>query len=101
MKACIKFGMKDIVIVKEVDISNQVNVIEMSFPDTRWEDFTKASLILKNFHFSMGHIVSYFVNCSVCDGLPAGDFKAINKSAENVFVRGYVQNILLATIYVF
>ena len=32
-------------------------------------------------------------NCSVCDGLPAGDFKTINKSAENLFVCGHVQNI--------
>ena len=65
----------------------------MSFPDAGWEDFTKASFILENFHFSSGHIVSYFVNRSVCDGLPAGDFKAINKSAENLFVCGHVQNI--------
>ena len=93
MKACIKFGIKDHVNVKEVDINNQANVTEMSFPDTGWEDFTKASFILENFHFSSGHIVSYFVNCSVCDGFPAGDFKAINKSAENLFVCGHVQNI--------
>ena len=93
MKAFIKFGIKDHVIVKEVDISNQANVMEMSFPDTGWEDFTKASFILENFHFSLGHIVSYFVNCFVCDGLPAGDFKDINKSAENLFVCGHVQNI--------
>ena len=79
MKACIKFGIKDHVIVKEVDINNQANVTEVSFPDTGREDFIKASFILENFHFSSGHIVSYFVNRSVCDGLPVGDFKAINK----------------------
>ena len=66
---------------------------EMSFPDTGWEDFTKASFILENFHFSLGHIVSYFVNRSVCDCLPAGDFKDIKKSAENLFVCRHVQNI--------
>lgn len=65
MKACIKFGIKDHVDVKEVDINNQVNVTEVSFPDTGWEDFTKASFILENFHFSSEHIVSYFVNRSV------------------------------------
>ena len=32
VKACIKFGIKDHVIVKEVDISDQANVTEMSFP---------------------------------------------------------------------
>ena len=69
------------------------NVTEMSFPDTGWEYFTKASFILENFHFSSGNKVSYFVNRSVCDGLPAEDFKAINKSAENLFVSGHVQNI--------
>lgn len=93
MKACIKFGIKDRVDVKEVDINNQANVIAVSFPDNGWEDFTKASFILENFQFSSGHIVSYFVNRSVSDGLPAGDFKAINRSAENLFVCGHVQSI--------
>ena len=75
MKACIKFGVKNHVNVKEVDINNQAYVTEMSFPDNGWE----ASFILEKFHLSTGHIVSYFVNRSVCNGLPAGDFKAINK----------------------
>ena len=59
MKACIKFGIKDHVIVKEVNISDQANVTEMSFPDSGWEDFTKASFILENFHFSLGHTYVY------------------------------------------
>ena len=91
VKACIKFGIKDH--VKEVDINSQANITEVLFPDDGWEDFTNASFILENFNFSSGHIVSYFVNHSVCDGLPAGDFKAINKSAENLFMCGHVQNI--------
>ena len=93
MKACIKFEIKDRVNVKEVDINNQANVTAVSFPDNGWEDFTKASFILENFQFSSGHIVSCFVNRSVYDGLPAGDFKAINSLAENLFVCGHVQSI--------
>ena len=93
MKACIKFEIKDRVNVKEVDINNQANVTAVSFPDSGWEDFIKASFILQNFQFSSGHIVSCFVNRSVYDGLPAGDFKAINSLAENLFVCGHVQSI--------
>ena len=39
------------------------------------------------------NIVTYFVSRSVQDGLPAGDFKAINKSAEYLFRCGHVQHI--------
>ena len=69
----------------------------MSFPDNGWENFTKASFILENFCFSSGHIVSYFVNHSVCDGLPTKDIKAINKSAESLFLCMQIQNIQICT----
>ena len=39
------------------------------------------------------NIVAYFVSRSVYDGLPAGDFKAINKSAQYLFGCGHVQHI--------
>lgn len=94
VKACIKFEIKDRVNVKEVDINNQANVTPVSFPDNQWEDFTKATIMLENFQFSSGYIISYFVTPSVCDGLPAGDFKAINRSAENLFV-GLLVGMLL------
>ena len=41
----------------------------------------------------MSHIVVYFVTRMVKDFLPAGDFKSVNKSAENLFRCGHVQNI--------
>ncbi len=47
--------------------------------------------------FNNGHIVSYFVTRSVIDGLPSGDFKSINSSAENLFRCGHVQNIEVNT----
>ena len=39
------------------------------------------------------NIVAYFVSRSVYDGLPAGDFKTINKSAQYLFGCGHVQII--------
>ena len=41
----------------------------------------------------MSHIVAYFVTRIVKDFLPAGDFKTVNKFAENLFRSGHVQNI--------
>ena len=41
--------------------------------------------------FCMSNIVSYFVTRTVKDHLPAEDFKAINKSAENLFRCGHIQ----------
>ena len=47
--------------------------------------------------FSHGQIVTYFVSRTVCDGLPAGDFKAINANAKKLFDCGHVQNIEVGT----
>ena len=44
-------------------------------------------------NFNMSHTVAYFVTRTVKDFLPAGDFKSVNKSAENLFRCGHVQNI--------
>ncbi len=44
-------------------------------------------------NFNNSHIVTYFVNRSVHDGLPADDFKTINKSAEYLFCCRRVQSI--------
>ena len=38
-------------------------------------------------------MVSYFVTRSVIDGLPSGDFKSINSSAENLFRCGHIRGI--------
>ena len=74
-----------------MDIKHQGNTTVVSFPDTGWEDFTDTPLITDSFDFTFAQIVSYFVNRFVCDGLPAGDFKGINKSAENLFICGHIQ----------
>ena len=43
--------------------------------------------------FTDGQLVTYFVCRTVADGLPAGDFKSMNKSAKYLFDCGHVQNI--------
>ena len=46
----------------------------------------------------MSHIISYFVTRRVKDSLPAGDFKSVNTSAENLFRCGHVQSIQLVAV---
>ena len=43
--------------------------------------------------FTYGNMITYFVTRTVTDGLPANDFKSINKSAKYLFDCGHVQNI--------
>lgn len=43
--------------------------------------------------FTYGHMITYFVNRSVADGLPAADFKSINSAANNIFEGGHIQNL--------
>ena len=43
--------------------------------------------------FSNGQMIEYFVTRTVSDGLPAGDFKSMNKRAKGRFDCGHVQNI--------
>lgn len=43
--------------------------------------------------FTDGQLVTYFVCRTVADGLPAGDFKSVNRSAKYLFDCGHVQNI--------
>ena len=61
------------------------------------EGFNKGYFIDIKFDFSVSHIVSYFVSRSVSDGQPADDFKAINKSAKNLFICGHIQCIEIYT----
>ena len=44
--------------------------------------------------FSNGQMVTYFGSRTVSDGLPAGDFKAMNK---RLYDCGHVQNIEVGT----
>ena len=48
--------------------------------------------------YTMSTIISYFVSRCLKDCLPAGDFKSISKSAENLFRCGHVQDIEVATL---
>ena len=93
VKACIKYGIKNKIDSKGVDINIQADCTDLEFPESGWEEFVKALMITDKFHFTFGEIVSYFVNRSVSDGLPADDFKAINSSAENLFRCGHIQGI--------
>ena len=47
--------------------------------------------------FSTGNIITYFVTRTAGDGLAVGDFKSVNKSAENLFLCGHVHDIELNT----
>ena len=43
--------------------------------------------------FSNANIVNYFVNRTLIDGRPAGEFKSMNTYAENLLCYGHVQQI--------
>ena len=47
--------------------------------------------------FTNARMLNYFVTCTVSDGLQASDFKGMNQSAENLFLRGHVQRIEVGT----
>lgn len=47
--------------------------------------------------FAEGQFISYFCLQTVADGLPAGDFKSMNKSAKHLFDYGHVHNIQIGT----
>ena len=46
----------------------------------------------------MSNIMSYFVTRCFEDALPAGDFKSVSKSANNLFRCGHIQAIEVATV---
>ena len=63
----------------------------MQLPESGWKSI--CTMPPADFNFNMSQIVAYFVTRSVLDGQIAGDNKSINKSAENLFTCGHVQNI--------
>ena len=69
---------------------------QVDFPENGWEDIRKAQLL--SFEFGMSNVVAYFVTRSVVDGKLAGDIKSINKSADNLFICGHIQNILCVQV---
>ena len=50
MKACIKYGIKDKIDSKGVDINNQADCTDLEFPESGWEEFVKALTITDKFH---------------------------------------------------
>ena len=72
--------------------------VPIAYPQQGWEDISTAFSSLKGvLQFNTSHIVTYFVNRSVSDGLPASDFKSVNNSAEYLFRCGHVQAILVCS----
>ena len=69
-------------------------IVQSSPQEESWKDlkqsFKSSAEIPK---FSNANIVNYFVNRTLIDGRPAGDFKSMNASAENLFCCGHVQQI--------
>ena len=57
MKACIKYGIKENIDSKVVDINNQADCADLQFPESGWEEFIKAITITDNFHFIFGPIL--------------------------------------------
>ena len=79
--------------------SSSVHQVTVSYPEQGWRPITQAfstpDAVPK---FNTGHIVTYFVYRTVCDHLPAGNFKSINNSAENLFRCGHVQDICVCGV---
>ena len=74
--------------------SNLLGVQQYAPPTDGWKPIKQAFESHNEVPtFNNGHIVSYFVTRSVIDGLPSGDFKSINSSAENLFRCGHIQHI--------
>ena len=71
-----------------------LRVNELKYPYSGWTLFTNSfSQTNSCLNFGMGQIVSYFITRTVKDSMPAGDFKSVNRSAENLFRCAHVQNI--------
>ena len=71
----------------------EANPISESRPSQDWVDirraYTTAAEVPK---FTNGQMVTYFVCRTASDGLPAGDFKAINSKAKGLYDCGHIQN---------
>ena len=93
VKAYIQYGWADTL----VDPDNVSATSDESYgaPDTSdWVDikqfYTSPDTVP---NFTNAQIVSYFVTRQVCDTCLCGDFKAINKSAMNLFHCGHLQQV--------
>ena len=84
-----------------MDPDNQVKpaftVPQLATPANGWQEISKVyGSADQVFGFTNAQLVTYFVTRTADDGLPLGDFKSINSSAEKLFCCGHVQNILVA-----
>ena len=88
MNACIKYGW-----CKKKEDQLPAGS-EPKYPESGWCSFTSTYRQEDSCpDFSMSQIVAYFVTRTVKDSLPAGDFKSVNRSAENLFRCGHIQRI--------
>ena len=63
-----------------------------------WKDIRKAYSCQNQVpKFSYGHMMTYFVSRTLSDGLPAGDFNAMNTKAKRLYDCGHIQNIEVST----
>ena len=84
-----------------MDPDNQIKqaptVPQLAAPADGWQELTEAyGSDDQVFGFTNAQLVTYFVTRTADDGLPLGDFKSINSSAEKLFCCGHVQNIQVA-----
>ena len=93
MNACIKYGWNETESKENPVVANPG--VQLKYPEDGWISLIDALGPQSDFcpNFNMSHTVAYFVTRTVKDFLPAGDFKSVNKSAENLFRCGHVQNI--------
>ena len=80
-------------------ITTVQNIFERQPQDPQaWQDIKVAYQSRSQVpSFSHGQMITYFVSRTVSDGLPAGDFKAMNIKAKRIFDCGHIQNIQVCT----
>ena len=96
VNACLKYGWKKSV-SDEPQLSGEA-VKPASYPENSWIPLVSAFSQESYTQFTISNIMSYFVTRCLKDALPAGDFKSVSKSAENLFRCGHVQAIEVATV---
>ena len=84
MNACIKYGWNKTESKENPVIANPG--VELKYPEDGWISLIDALGPQSDFcpNFNTSHILAYFVTGTVKDFLPAGDFKSVNKFAENL-----------------
>lgn len=95
MNACVRYGW-DKAENGEDALVSPGNMLK--YPENGWSPLDTFAQSDSCPVFNMSHIVAYFVTRTVKDSLPAGDFKSVNKSAENLFRCGHVQSILSVAV---